>query len=53
MNPITSRTIAVSRSAAEPSAAAKLATNTVLCKPYLLLSTMLLFSALPPVPRLP
>ena len=46
MNPILTRTIAVPRSATEHSAAAALATNTVLRNTYLLLSMTLLFSAL-------
>ena len=46
MNSILTRTIAVPRSATEHSAAAALATNTVLRNTYLLLSMTLLFSAL-------
>ena len=46
MNPILTRTIAVPRSATEHSAAAAIATNTVLRNTYLLLSMTLLFSAL-------
>ena len=46
MNSILTRTIAVPRSATEHSAAAAIATNTVLRNTYLLLSMTLLFSAL-------